>query len=93
MPTPPLSAISTDDEVSEDVEPELPESARELLRRAVELTRTDVAEIMTPRSIVTAVQIYTNALIFTRSPIFTPYATYVFSPMMHSAPIRVECRM
>jgi CBS domain containing-hemolysin-like protein len=41
--------IPTEEEVPEDVEPELPESVRELLERAVELTRTDVSEIMTPR--------------------------------------------
>lgn len=34
----------------QDAEPELPESTRELLQRAVELTRRDVAELMTPRS-------------------------------------------
>src|SRR5437660_1133370 len=42
----------SEEEVSEDVEPELPESARVLLQHAVELTRTDVAEIMTPRPLI-----------------------------------------
>ena len=44
--------IPSEEEVSEDDEPELPESARALLQRAVELTRTDVSEIMTPRPLI-----------------------------------------
>ncbi len=39
-----------DDAPDEDTEPELPESARMLLQHAVVLTRTDVGELMTPRS-------------------------------------------
>jgi CBS domain containing-hemolysin-like protein len=42
--------IPADGDHPEDGETDLPESTRELLRRAVELTRRDVAEIMTPRS-------------------------------------------
>ena len=42
--------IPADGEDPDDIEAEFPESARELLQRAVELTRRDVAEIMTPRS-------------------------------------------
>jgi CBS domain containing-hemolysin-like protein len=45
---------SDPDEESEDVEAELPEEARELLRRAVELTRADVSEVMVPRSAIVA---------------------------------------
>jgi CBS domain containing-hemolysin-like protein len=41
-----------DDAPDEDVEPELPESARVLLQQAVVLTRTDVGELMTPRSMI-----------------------------------------
>jgi CBS domain containing-hemolysin-like protein len=44
--------IPSEEEISEDDEPELPESARELLQHAVELTRTDVSEIMTPRPLI-----------------------------------------
>ena len=39
-----------DDAIDQDDELDLPESARELLRRAVLLTRTDVGELMTPRT-------------------------------------------
>jgi CBS domain containing-hemolysin-like protein len=39
-----------DDAPDEDAEPEIPESARVLLQQAVVLTRTDVGELMTPRS-------------------------------------------
>jgi CBS domain containing-hemolysin-like protein len=38
----------------EDAEHELPESAHDLLQRAVALTRTDVRELMTPRSSIVA---------------------------------------
>lgn len=41
---------SESDGESEDMEAELPESARKVLEHAVELTRTEVAEIMTPRT-------------------------------------------
>lgn len=41
---------TTEGENPEEVEADLPESTRELLRRAVEWTRLDVSEIMTPRS-------------------------------------------
>jgi CBS domain containing-hemolysin-like protein len=41
---------STTDEPHEDVEAHLPESTRDILERAVELTRRDVADLMTPRS-------------------------------------------
>ncbi len=41
---------SEDESDDEDSEPELPEAARVLLQRAVGLTRTDVAELMTPRN-------------------------------------------
>ncbi len=41
--------IPIEEEDPEDLEPELPEPVRELLQRAIELTRTDVAKIMTPR--------------------------------------------
>ena len=46
--------IEADGEDSEDIEADLPESARELLQQAVELTRRDVAEIMTPRAAMVA---------------------------------------
>jgi CBS domain containing-hemolysin-like protein len=39
-----------DDAPDGDAEPELPESARVLVQKAVILTRTDVGELMTPRS-------------------------------------------
>jgi CBS domain containing-hemolysin-like protein len=42
--------IPTNGDNPEDAEPELPEETRELLQRAIELTRRDVAELMTPRS-------------------------------------------
>ena len=42
--------IPADGDDPEDVEAELPESTRELLQHAVELTRRDVSELMTPRS-------------------------------------------
>jgi CBS domain containing-hemolysin-like protein len=41
---------TTEGEDPEEVEAELPESTRELLQRAVEWTRQDIAEIMTPRA-------------------------------------------
>ncbi len=42
--------IPADVDHPEDIEPDLPESTRELLQHAVALTRRDVAELMTPRS-------------------------------------------
>ena len=39
-----------DDAADQDDEPNLPESARVLLQQAILLTRTDVGELMTPRS-------------------------------------------
>ena len=44
--------IPGEEEIPDDTEPDLPESARELLQHAVELTRTDVSEIMTPRPLI-----------------------------------------
>jgi len=41
---------SEDETTDEDAEPEIPESARLLLQQAVGLTRTNVAELMTPRT-------------------------------------------
>jgi CBS domain containing-hemolysin-like protein len=43
--------IPTDADHPGDSEPDLPESARELLQHVVALTRRDVAELMTPRSL------------------------------------------
>jgi CBS domain containing-hemolysin-like protein len=40
-----------DADLPDDAEPDLPGSARELLEHAVALTRRDVAELMTPRSL------------------------------------------
>ncbi len=45
--------IPNDADHPEDAEAELPESTRELLQHAVALTRRDVAELMTPRSLIT----------------------------------------
>ena len=43
--------LSVDDHTTDlDDEPNVPESARELLQQAIVLTRTDVGELMTPRS-------------------------------------------
>ena len=39
-----------DDETAEEIEADLPEATRELMERAVDLTRRDVSEIMTPAS-------------------------------------------
>ncbi len=41
--------IPIEEEAQEDLEPELSEPVRELLQRVIELTRTDVSKIMTPR--------------------------------------------
>jgi len=43
------------------VEADLPESTRELLRRAVEWTRLDVSEIMTPRSAIVMLPLSVSA--------------------------------
>jgi CBS domain containing-hemolysin-like protein len=45
-------SIPDEDEVAEDEEPDLPEAVRDMLQRTVELTRTDVVEIMTPRPMI-----------------------------------------
>jgi CBS domain containing-hemolysin-like protein len=50
-----LEIPAEDDTPDEDAEPELPESARVLLQQAVALTRTDVGELMTPRSSIVSV--------------------------------------
>jgi len=42
--------VPNESEDDEDQDPEIPESARDLLSRVVELTRTNVSEIMQPRS-------------------------------------------
>lgn len=42
--------VPAETEEAEDVEADLPEKARDLLERAVTLTRTEVVEIMTPRT-------------------------------------------
>jgi CBS domain containing-hemolysin-like protein len=47
-----LEIPSEDETTNEDAEPEIPESARLLLQQAVGMTRTDVAELMTPRTAV-----------------------------------------
>ncbi len=44
--------VEDDDELSEDEEPDLPESARTLLQQTVALTRTDISGLMTPRSLI-----------------------------------------
>jgi CBS domain containing-hemolysin-like protein len=44
--------IPADGESTADVEADLPETTRELLQHAVALTRRDVAELMTPRSLI-----------------------------------------
>ena len=44
--------IPSDSDHPEDSEADLPESTRELLKHAVALTRRDVSELMTPRSLI-----------------------------------------
>ena len=44
--------IPADADYPDDTEADLPESTRELLRHAVALTRRDVSELMTPRSLI-----------------------------------------
>ncbi len=51
----------------EDLEAELPESARELLQRAVEMTRRNVAEIMIPRSSMVALPSNVSARVAVRT--------------------------
>jgi CBS domain containing-hemolysin-like protein len=46
--------MSDEEDTPEDEEPDLPEDVREMLERTIELTRTDVAVIMTPRPMVVA---------------------------------------
>ncbi|MDR3619805.1 MAG: hemolysin family protein [Paludisphaera borealis] len=46
--------VPNESEDDEDQEPEIPEKARDLLSRVVELTRTNVSEIMQPRSAIVA---------------------------------------
>jgi CBS domain containing-hemolysin-like protein len=46
--------VPNESEDDEDQEPEIPESARDLLSHVVELTRTNVSEIMQPRSAIVA---------------------------------------
>ncbi len=41
-----------EDEADHDEEPDLPEPVRDMLQRTVELTRTDVSELMTPRPMI-----------------------------------------
>lgn len=45
-------SMSDEDEATEDEEPDLPEPVRQMLQRTVELTRTDVSELMTPRPMI-----------------------------------------
>lgn len=45
-------SMPDEDETPEDEEPDLPEPVRHMLQRTVELTRTDVSELMTPRPMV-----------------------------------------
>ncbi len=47
-------AMSDEEDAPEDEGPDLPEDVREVLERTIELTRTDVAVIMTPRPMVVA---------------------------------------
>lgn len=45
-------SMNDEDEADDDEEPDLPEAVRDMLRRTVELTRTDVSELMTPRPMI-----------------------------------------
>ena len=45
-------SMSDEDAPSEDEEPDLPEPVRHMLQRTVELTHTDVSELMTPRPMI-----------------------------------------
>jgi CBS domain containing-hemolysin-like protein len=54
-------SVSDEEDAAEDEEPDLPEDVREMLERTIELTRTDVAAIMTPRPMVVALPSTTSA--------------------------------
>jgi CBS domain containing-hemolysin-like protein len=45
-------SVGDEDEATDDEEPDLPEPVRQMLQRTVELTRTDVSELMTPRPMI-----------------------------------------
>jgi CBS domain containing-hemolysin-like protein len=45
-------SIPDEEDGAEDEEPDLPEAVRDMLQRTIELTRTDVVEIMTPRPMI-----------------------------------------
>jgi CBS domain containing-hemolysin-like protein len=45
-------SMPEEDETAEDQEPDLPETVRHMLRRTVELTHTDVSQLMTPRPMI-----------------------------------------
>jgi CBS domain containing-hemolysin-like protein len=45
-------SLPDEEDVAEDEEPELPEPVRAMLKRTVELTRTVVSELMTPRPMI-----------------------------------------
>jgi CBS domain containing-hemolysin-like protein len=45
-------SVSDEEDLPEDEEPDLPEPVRHMLQRTVELTRTDVSEIMKPRPMI-----------------------------------------
>ena len=53
--------IPSDGDHSDDNETDLPESTRELLQHAVALTRRDVSELMTPRSLIVTLPSSTSA--------------------------------
>jgi CBS domain containing-hemolysin-like protein len=54
-------SLPDEEEITEDEEPDLPEPVREMLQRTVELTRTDVAELMTPRPMIVSLPSTTSA--------------------------------
>jgi CBS domain containing-hemolysin-like protein len=54
-------SIPDEEDVAEDEEPDLPEPVRHMLQRTVELTRTDVAEIMTPRPMIVSLPVMVSA--------------------------------
>ncbi len=45
-------SMPDEDETDDDEEPDLPEPVRQMLQRTVELTRTDVSELMKPRPMI-----------------------------------------
>jgi CBS domain containing-hemolysin-like protein len=53
--------VPSESEDDEDQEPEIPERARDLLSSVVELTRTNVSEIMQPRSAIVALPVTVTA--------------------------------